>query len=317
MNTKVINSKTVGAFLICIAAILWGLDGVVLTPRLHNLDVKIVVFMLHVIPFLLFNIFLSNEYKNLKKFNKLDFMGFFLVALFGGALGTMAIVKALFLVNFQQLTIVVLLQKLQPIFAIGLASIVLKEKLNSNFILWGSIAICGAYFLTFGSKLPNFDTGLNTFKAALYALLAAFSFGSSTVFSKKLLSKFSFKTATFYRYGFTTVIMLIIVLIGGKLTLIENVTKTNWLIMGIIALTTGSGAIFIYYYGLRSVKAIVATICELCFPISAVVFDYFINGEMISAIQWISAVIMFFAIIMMNKKGTPKVKYTKTLVENR
>jgi drug/metabolite transporter (DMT)-like permease len=316
MDMKVIHSKTAGALLICIAAILWGFDGVVLTPRLHNLDVELVVFMLHFIPFFLFSIFLSKEYKNLKEFTKLDFLGFFLVALFGGALGTMAIVKALFLVNFQQLTIVVLLQKLQPIFAIALASIVLKEKLNANFLLWGAIAIVGAYFLTFGTKLPNFETDSNTVHAALYALLAAFSFGSSTVFSKKLLTKFSFKTTTFYRYGFTSVIMLIIVLIGGKLVLLESVTNTNWLIMGIIALTTGSGAIFIYYYGLRSVKAIVATICELCFPISAVVFDYFINGEMISTIQWISAVVMFFAIIMMNKKGTPKIKYAKTLVKN-
>lgn len=317
VNTKLINSKTTGAFLICIAAVLWGFDGVVLTPRLHNLNVELVVFMLHVIPFLIFNIFLSKEYKNLKEFNKLDFLGFFLVALFGGALGTMAIVKALFLVNFQQLTIVVLLQKLQPIFAIVLASIVLKEKLSKNFLMWGTIAILGAYFLTFGTKLPNFDTGSNTIQAALYALLAAFSFGSATVFSKKLLSKFNFKTATFYRYGFTTIIMFTVVLITGNLPRVESITTSNWLIMGIIVLTTGSGAIFIYYYGLKSVKAIVATICELCFPISAVIFDYLINGAIISAIQWISAAVMFFAIIMLNRKGTPKVKYAKTLVGNK
>lgn len=316
MNTKIINNKSAGALLICLAATLWGFDGVVLTPRLHNLDVQLVVFMLHAIPFLLFSIFLFQEYKNLKEFTKLDFLGFFLVALFGGALGTMAIVKALFLVNFQQLTIVVLLQKLQPIFAIVLASIVLKEKLNANFLLWGTIAIVGAYFLTFGTKLPDFNTGSNTIQAAFYALLAAFSFGSATVFSKKLLNKFSFKTATFYRYGFTTFLMLIIVVMGGKLNLIESITNSNWLIIGIIAITTGSGAIFLYYYGLKNVKAIIATICELCFPVSAILFDYFINGEIISPIQWLSAIIMFFSIIMLNKKGTPKIKHAKTLVGN-
>jgi len=316
MDSKVRNSRTVGALLICIAAVLWGFDGVVLTPRLHNLNVELVVFILHAIPFLIFSIFLSNEYKNLKEFTKLDFLGFFLVALFGGALGTMAIVKALFLVNFQQLTIVVLLQKLQPIFAIALASVVLKEKLNSNFIIWGSIAIAGAYFLIFGTRLPNFNTGSNTVHAALYALLAAFSFGSSTVFSKKLLTKFNFKTTTFFRYGFTTLIMLIIVLVGGNLALLESISESNWLIIGIIVLTTGSGTIFIYYYGLKNVKAIVATICELCFPVSAVVFDYLINGEMISEVQWISAVVMFFAIIMLNKRGTPRIKHAKILVNN-
>jgi len=316
MKKSIKTGTTTGAILICIAAILWGLDGVVLTPRLYNLDVELVVFMLHALPFLFFNIFLFKEYKNLKTFTKLDFLGFFLIALFGGVLGTMAIVKALFLVNFQQLTVVVLLQKLQPVFAIALAAIVLKEKLNANFLLWGTVAIGGAYFLTFGTELPDFSIGSNTLPAALYALLAAFSFGSATVFSKKLLTKFSFKTATFYRYGITTLMMFIVVLSIGKLHRIENITNTNWLIMGIIALTTGSGAIFIYYYGLKNVKAIVATICELCFPVSAVIFDYFINDVRISAIQWISALIMIFAIIMLNKKGTPRVKLNKTLAKN-
>ncbi len=111
--------------------------------------------------------------------------------------------------------------------------------------------------------------------------------------------------------------MLIIVLVNGKLSQIESVTSSNWIIMGIIAVTTGSGAIFIYYYGLKKVRAIVATILELCFPISAVIFDYFFNGELMTPIQWLSAGIMIFSIIMMNKKGTPKVKLAKTLVKNR
>ncbi len=41
-----------GTIAISISAILWGFDGVVLTPRLHNLDVGYVVFMLHLIPFI-------------------------------------------------------------------------------------------------------------------------------------------------------------------------------------------------------------------------------------------------------------------------
>ncbi len=316
MKKGIISGTTKGAILICIAATLWGLDGIVLTPRLYNLDVELVVFMLHALPFLFFNIFLFKEYKNLKTFTKLDFLGFFLVALFGGVLGTTAIVKALFLVNFQHLTVVVLLQKLQPVFALALAAIILKEKLNASFLLWGTIAIGGAYFLTFGTDLPNFDMGSNTLPAVLYALLAAFSFGSATVFSKKLLTKFNFKTATFYRYGITTIIMFFVVLSVGKLHLIESITNTNWLIMGIIALTTGSGATFIYYYGLKNVKAILATILELCFPVSAVIFDYFINGVTISVIQWSGALLLIFAIIMMNKKGTPRVKLNKTLAKN-
>lgn len=305
------NGKVAGAILICIAATLWGLDGVVLTPRLFNLDVQLVVFLLHIIPFIIFNFFMFKEYKKLKTFKKSDFLGFFLLALFGGAIGTMAIVKALFLVNFQHLTVVVLLQKLQPIFAIILATIILKEKLYPNFILWGTVAIIAAYTLTFGFSLPNFDTGENTIFAALYALLAAFSFGSATVFSKKMLANFNYKTVTFYRYGFTTLIMLIFVLVNSKLPIISNVTNENWIIMLIIAVTTGSGAIFLFYYGLKNVRAIIATICELCFPLSAILFDYLINDSKLSPIQWVSAVVMLLSIIMLRKKDTYKRRFRR------
>ena len=105
------KSKIIGAIAVSIASIMWGFDGVVLTPRLYNLDVSYVVFILHLIPFVLMNVFLFKEYKHLKQFSTQDFVIFFLVALLGGAIGTMSIVKALFLVNFKQLSVVVLLQK--------------------------------------------------------------------------------------------------------------------------------------------------------------------------------------------------------------
>lgn len=282
------------------AATLWGLDGIVLTPRLRNLDIGFVVFMVHCIPFLVMNVFLFREYKHLKSFTTSDFITTSLVALFGGALGTLAIVKALFLMNFQSLTIVVLLQKMQPVFAIILAVVLLREKLQKNYLLWATIAILAGYFLTFGFALPNLSTGSDTVYAALYALLAAFSFGSSTVLSKKLLNRLSFTTATFYRYGFTVVFMGIFVAFTGKFSQIAIVTPANWLIFFIIGITTGSGAIFLFYFGLRKIKAMLATICELFFPMSAIVFDYIFNQSRLSWEQWIGAVAMIFAIVRLN-----------------
>jgi len=299
-----------GALAVSVSAIFWGFDGIVLTPRLYNLDVAYVVFMLHTIPFLVMNVLLYREYKHIKTFTKSDIIFFGLIALFGGAIGTMAIVKALFLVNFQHLTIVVLLQKLQPVFGIILASIILKEKIGKNFLLWATLAVAGGYFLTFGFDFPNIETNKNTIYAALFALLASFSFGSSTVFSKKILLKFSFKTATFYRYGFTSLILLIYVLISGTISQIHETTKLNWMIFMIIALTTGSGAIFLYYFGLTRVKANVAAICELFFPISAIVFDYLFNDAKLSLIQWVSAVVMIFAIVNLNRGRVGKSRST-------
>jgi len=290
-----------GAVSISVAAILWGLDGVVLTPRLYNLNVNFVVFILHALPFIIMQLFLYRQYRYLRQFTLQDISVLLLIALFGGAIGTISIVKALFLVNFKELSIVVLLQKLQPVFAISLAAIILKEKLNKYFVVWALIALLGGYFLTFGMHAPNFHTGSNTPLASLYALLAAFSFGSSTVFSKMILMRYSFKTATFYRYGFTSLIMLIFIAFAGRLADFKDVTTNNWIIFLIIAFTTGSGAIFLYYHGLNRVKAILAIMCELFFPISTIFFDYIVNHNSLSSVQWISAAVMVFAIINLNR----------------
>jgi len=285
---------------------MWGFDGVVLTPRLYNLNVAYVVFILHLIPFAIMNTFLFKEYRHLKTFSKEDYFIFFLIALFGGAIGTLSIVKALFLVNFQQLTVVVLLQKLQPVFAITLAAIVLKEKLKGRFILWAGIAIVASYFLVFGLKLPDFNTSRNTIYAALFALLAAFSFGTSTVLSKKILNKYPFQASTFFRYGITTIIMLVIVFVTGSFNQFTTTTNENWLFFLIIGFTTGSGAIFLYYFGLIRIRAIIATICELFFPVSAIIFDYIFNHKTLNTVQWIAAVVMIFAIIKLNQPNFKK-----------
>ena len=289
-----------GAMAICVAATLWGLDGVVLTPRLYSLDIGLVVFIFHALPFLIMNIFMFREYRHLKNFTKEDILIFFLLSLLGGAVGTLAIVKALFLVNFKALTIVVLLQKLQPVFAITLAALVLGEKLKRNFILWSALAITAGYFLTFGLRLPDFETHSQTALAAGFSLLAAFAFGSSTVLSKKVLRKFSFFTATFYRYAFTSVIMLLFVLSTGAFNHIPEITGIQWTIFTVIGITTGSGAIFLYYFGLTRIRAMLATICELCFPVSAIFFDYFINHRILSPVQWVSAAVLIFAILKLS-----------------
>ncbi len=295
------KSIIIGAAAISVAATMWGLDGVVLTPRLYNLDVGFVVFILHALPFLLMHTFLSRQYRYLRVFSRRDFAVILLVALFGGAIGTLSIVKALFLINFKELSIVVLLQKLQPVFAIALAALILKERLNRNYMLWASVALLGGYFMTFGFGAPDLQTGSKTALSAMYALLAAFSFGSSTVFSKMILRKYEFTTATFYRYGFTTLIMLLYVIIAQKTGHFHEVTRTNWIVFLIIAFTTGSGAIFLYYYGLNRVKATIAIMCELFFPISTIIFDYLFNDARLTWIQWISASVMVLAIINLNR----------------
>ena len=220
------NIGTAPLFII-IAASLWGVDGIVLRPALYGLPVPLVVLVESTIVAVLLSPYFIKHIPSLKNLQKKDWLVFFLVALFGGAIGTMAITKALFYVNFVNLSVVILLQKLQPVFAITLAAIFLKEALSKQFFLWSALAIIGAYFMTFGTKLPDFATGDKTTIAALFALIAALAFGSSTVLSKRALRNVSFEIGTYLRFLFSAFIMLIIVFSIGDINKISDVSSNQ------------------------------------------------------------------------------------------
>jgi drug/metabolite transporter (DMT)-like permease len=291
------RASTIGAALICLSAALWGLDGVVLTPRLANLQVPFVVFLLHAIPFALMQPFLWRSYRRLRTMPARGWLALALVAFTGGMLGTLAIVKALFLVNFNQLSVVVLLQKLQPIFALALAAILLGERVSARFLAAAVVALGGAYLLTFGLSAPNTAADGISLKAALLAIVAAAAFGAATVLGKMLLGSLDFKDATFARYGMTSAMTLVYLGLGGIGLPFAMVTEANWVMILIISLTTGSGAIFLYYFGLTRVRASVATICELCLPLSAVLLDYFVNDSVLSPWQWVGVALLIGAIL--------------------
>lgn len=290
------SPRRIGAAAICAAAALWGLDGVVLTPRLHNLQVLWVVFLLHAMPFLLMQPFLGRAYSRLRHLDLGQWATLIAVAVSGGVLGTLAIVRALFLVDFNQLSVVVLLQKFQPVFAVLLAALLLNERLTRGFLGWVAVAVGGGYLLTFGWSLPDVSGGARSIEAAGMALLAAASFGAATVFGKRLLDSLHFGDATFARYGLTTVLTAALLLVTGTGLPFASVTRENWMMISIIAVTTGSGALFLYYFGLQRVPARIAAICELCLPLSAVAFDYFVNGSLLSPIQIAGALLMIGSI---------------------
>jgi len=286
----------IGPVFIIVAAFLWALDGIVLRPSLYSLPVPIVVFTEHALAFALMLPFFLYERHELKKIGRAAWGSFFWVALFGGVLGTMFITKALFHVNFVNLSIVVLIQKLQPVFALILAWVVLKEKLPKRFWRWAILAIVATYVVTFDGLLPNLNTGEKTTAAALYALGAAFAWGSSTVFGKKALQQVSFRMGTYIRFGLTTAIMAVIVASSTGFGALSMITPSQLTTFGVIVFTSGGVAMFLYYYGLKRVTASVSTICELMFPLSAIMLEFLIHGKVLSVTQWVATAVLLVAV---------------------
>lgn len=290
------QSTIVGSVVIILAAMLWAIDGVALTPQLYTLPVPLVVLLEHALAFIIMLPFFLSEAAELKKLKAGDWGAVAWVAIFGGALGTMFITKALFYVNFINLSVVVLIQKLQPVFALLLAAAVLRERLPNQFFRWAILAIIATYFVTFDHFLPNLSTGDKTITAALYALGAAFAFGSSTVFSKRALRQINFRMGTYLRFGLTTLIMLVIAATAGSFSALAQVTPWQWLVFAIIVFTSGGSAMFLYYYGLKRVTASVSTICELAFPITSILLAALMYHQYLTVVQWLAALVLFYAI---------------------
>ncbi len=295
------SNSNISSLFVILAAVLWGIDGIALRPELYTIPVALVVLIESAVVTLILTPFLKKRFVNLKLLDRKDWISFIGVAVFGGAIGTMAITKALFYVHFVNLSIVIFIQKLQPLFALLLARIILKEELPRVFFIWAAAAIFGAYLMTFGVDIPNLGTGKYTLYAAGFALLASASYGSSTVLSKRALKNISFELGTYLRFTITTVIMIIIALSLGDLHSVADINLSQWTIFLIIAISTGGPAIFLYYYGLKNISASKSTIFELAFPLTAALLEYVLHGNILTAAQWFGVALLMYAMIMITK----------------
>lgn len=298
------KNMSLGWILIVIAATMWGIDGILLTPRYFSygfFDVKFIVFASHLVPTIILSILFFGEYKKIKYFEKNDFIYYGLIALFGGTIGTLSIVKALQLSNFS-LSLVTVIQKMQPIFAVILAYFLLNEKPKKRFYIIFVITLISLYFLIFGLNNPAL-LPKNNLSAAFYSLLAAVSFGSSTVFGKKIVNKFSFVTTTFYRFLFTTIISGILLVIFSKSS-IESAriyfSNSNIYTLTIIIAVYSLSAILLYYKGMITTKATYATICELAYPLSSVIVEAIVFKRILSSVQLLFAAILVISIFYLN-----------------
>ncbi|OGH89155.1 MAG: hypothetical protein A2537_00975, partial [Candidatus Magasanikbacteria bacterium RIFOXYD2_FULL_36_9] len=232
------NKVLVGSLAVIISALLWSLDGTFLRPHLFSLPSPFVVFLEHSLGLIILIPFLLIYKSELKNINKKTYLAIFWVALFGGALGTTFMTKALFLTGFKDISVVILLQKFQPIFAIGLAAIFLRERFPRVVYLYSFIAIAAGYFVTFSN--PWTIANLKTVSAltALFSLLAAFSWGSSTTFGKYSLKNIPFGLLTALRFLFTVLIMVAPVLYFYS-TKFSSISNLQWSTLITIVFTSG------------------------------------------------------------------------------
>lgn len=291
--------KYLPIYAIIFAALLWSLDGF-LRQELYTVSSFLIVTIEHILGAIVFLPFLLRGKKEIAAMGQRAWSSIFWISVFGGLLGLFFYTKALSYINYIDLSVVVLLQKFQPIFAISLAAVVLKEKLSKRFLILAAFALVGGYFVTFGLN-PITSGDDKTIIAALLALLAAFCWGSSTVLGKSALKTLSFPVVTALRLAVTAIIAIVVLLAIRGYSDLGTITFQQWKILLLIVFTTGSVALFIYYYGLNHVRASHATIYELFWPLSAVAIDW-MRGRVLSPVQIIGGIVLMISIILLTRE---------------
>lgn len=295
------NPRTFAPYLVLIAAMLWATDAPFRVHLTQELSSNFIVLAEHFIDILFVLPILIWSFKDLKQLSWKRWLAVFVIAIGGSALASIAFTQAFTYVNP---SVAILLQKLQPLLAIGLAAGLLKESLGKYFWLWTVLALAGAYLISFPNFVPRLFEGEQwspNVIGILLALAAAVLWGASTVMGKYVLQKIDFKLMTALRFVIAFIFLLIINISSNSIPQLSTVTGKDWLFLAIIAVASGVVSLFIYYRGLAFTKASIATIAELGFPLAAVVVNFIFLDERLAPAQIIGMAVLLYAVFRLSR----------------
>ena len=300
-----------GITFIFFACLLWAADTLIRYPLLFGgSSAQQIVLFEHLILVTVIIAFFIVQGRKFNFLSRQTIVPFIVIGIFGSALGTLAFTEAFYLANP---TVVILLQKLQPLVAVTLACVLLKEQINSRFFIWLGLALLGSLLLIW----PDLKALLSSFregdlehnnKALLgygLALFAVISWGSATVFGKKLSSKgLNSIDLMAGRFSFGLLGMLPFAFITP--TLVTTIEISIFQKIAILALLSGVFGMYFYYQGLKRIPAHWATLAEMFFPVAAIFINWLFLSVAMTQVQLIGAATLIAASTMIQKQTAPK-----------
>jgi drug/metabolite transporter (DMT)-like permease len=291
---------------IALGTFMWSLDTLIRYPLLGSVRPDTMVFIEHGFLVIYFLPLLFINKFNFKKLNKSAILGFVIIGMLGSAASTLAFTKAFSLINP---SLVILLQKLQPLVVILLSAVLLKEKISKNFFVFGGLAFVGAFLISYPDIAPllnySFSDLLNLQQGLVlgYALtlFAVVGWGASTVFGKKLsssgFSEYDIMSGRFI-FGF---IFLLLFCLQAKSLPTGQITIEQYLKILLMVFISGLLGMYFYYKGLKQITAHMGSIAELFFPFSAVTINWIFLGKALQPIQIAGALVLISASLMLQR----------------
>lgn len=283
----------IGPVLVVVAAILWSTDTVIRYPLTQELSPTLIVFGEHILGALLLLPILWRALPSVRRLTPRDWLSFLFIAIGGSVVATVA-----FTASFAHVSpsVAILLQKTQPIITLLLAALILKERLPRQFWWWAAVAVMGAYIVSFPELIPRLSIYEGGTIGVLYALVAAFFWGGSTVFGRLVLRKLSSHQLTSLRLSVGAIVLFAILAWQSNLALIGSISGPQLLKLLFIVLVPGTVALLIYYRGLAHTRASVSTVAELAWPFSAVIINWIFLDQKLSPMQLVGGALLLIAI---------------------
>src|ERR671913_1328735 len=290
------NGGYASVLLIAVGAAMWGTDGILRVPLLEVASPSQIVLLEHLVLLLYSVPAVVLGWRFFRGLGAAQWVALLVIGWGGSALATLLFTTALDVGNP---TVVALLQKTQPLFAIALAAILLRERLGWAYWPCFAVAMVGAYLISFGDLGPFRALTSAEALAAALALGAALLWGSSTVLGRLVLKDMPFNTLTGARLLLAVPLLAGIVIAQGAIGgLGAGVSPPPGRVI-LLALIPGLLALLLYYRGLSGTRASYATLAELAFPATAVVLNWTFLGVGVSANQILGFVLLWGAVFML------------------
>jgi drug/metabolite transporter (DMT)-like permease len=289
------NGSYVGVLLVALGAALWGTDAILRVPLLEVMSPPAIVLSEHLVLLLYSVPAVVLGWSVLRRLGPSEWVSLLVISWGGSALATLLFTTAFVLGNP---TIVILLQKTQPLFAIALAHVLLRERLRWAYWPCFGVAVLGAYLISFGGLVEPFEAlGSAQALPALLTLGAAILWGSSTALGRFVLKDVPFHTLTGARLLLALPVLWVIVLAQGSLGQVGAGFAAEPARVALLALIPGLLALLLYYRGLSGTKASYATLAEISFPASAVILNWIFLGVTVTANQLAGFGLLWAAIL--------------------
>ncbi len=308
---------------IAVAAMMWGTDTLFRIPLLGHLshDALVgsvqLVFAEHVI---LTVAVLPILWRARREIARLGRSRWAAIVVIGAGASGLATVLFTLSFTYGHFIETLLLQKLQPLVALVLAALWLRERLPPRSYVWVPIAVVGAYLLAVPDPLhPELAWQDFHVAAALTAIGAAALWGAGTVLGRYALADVRFPTVTALRFVTALPALGIsLALVGGRAAFGVYRATDLPLYLG-LALIPGLIAMLLYYRGLSSAPASMSTLAELAFPITGVLVNMFLvtPPQSITSIQLIGTVVLWIAIAALdleNARRPARIEAAEALV---